>query len=257
MFVAFALALAVASPAQAVRPEVGPVFALDAVDADGDGDVIDAVKRKSVKKRKPVRRTPAPAPAPRPESTPVNVGLGGAAGAAIGGAVGLTGVVTSALVATGVFGEQPPEVVFATSAIGLTIAAATPIMAGLGGGIGVLLADKRAQPKEWSGLLQCATSGCCAGLAAVGGGLLGGGFGVPGAACVQVPGPDRPAEWTAFGAVGGLLGGAAAGAVAGYLVAPDKTDPLAAVTIGGVGGALLGTATVAGFAGGIAAALRP
>lgn len=229
----------------------------DSVGVGDDGDVVDAARRKKKIKRKPVRRAPPRERVVRQEVSPVNVGLAGAAGAAIGAGVGLAGITAATLFATQATGPQPPEVILATAAIAIGIAVATPFMAGLGGGAGVLIADPRSKPDEWGGLLQCAASGYCAGLAAVGGSLLGGGVGCSPQGCLNFPGPDRPAEWTAGASIGGLVAGALGGVVVGYLVAPDKTDPALAMGIGTVGGALLGSATFAGVAGGMAASLRP
>jgi hypothetical protein len=250
----FVLALSMQSSASvdvadAALPEIVPGFASD---SDDDGDVVDAVRRKKPIKRKPVK------PVPRPAKTvsPVNVGLAGAGGAAIGATLGMGGISIAGLFASQIVGPQPPEVILATSLIAIGIAVATPFMAGLGGGAGVLLADSRSRPDEWSGLIGCATTGCCAGVAAIGGGLIGGGGGLAPGNCLQIPSPDRPAEWTAGAAMAGLIGGGLTGVVGGYLLAPDKSDPVVAMGIGAVGGAILGSATLAGFGGGIAASLR-
>lgn len=256
---ALALSFQTASPsldvADAALPELMPVFGASAGIDHDDGDTVDAAARKKkIIKRKPVRRGP-PVAAKKP-ANPVNIGLGGAAGAAIGSTIGVGGVVAAGLFATQIVGPQPPEVVFATGVIAVGIAVATPFMAGLGGGAGVLIADPRSRPDEWSGLIGCATTGCCAGVAAIGGGLLGGGIGAPGN-CLQIPSPDRPAEWTAGASIAGLIGGGLAGVVGGYLLAPDKTDPGIAMGAGGVGGAIAGSALAAGLGGGLAAALRP
>jgi hypothetical protein len=187
----------------------------------------------------------------------LNIGLAGAGGAAIGASVGLAGITTAGLFASQIVGPQPPEVVLATAAIAIGIAVATPFMAGLGGGAGVLLADPRSKPDEWQGLLQCAASGYCAGLGAVAGSLLGCNLGfAPGGDCLKLPGPERPAEWTAGASIAGLIGGGLAGVVVGYLAAPDKTDPGIAMGVGTVAGALVGSASVGGVAAGIAASLR-
>ncbi len=255
-------ALFVLALASQTHAELAPVFHPQAdvsfdVDHDG-GEVDDAGVRKKKIKRKPVRRTPPPVAArPRKEASPVSVGLAGAAGAAIGAAVGLGGITAAGLYTTQVIGPQPPEVILATAVIAIGIAVATPFMAGLGGGAGVLLADPRSKPDEWSGLLQCAASGYCAGVGAVAGSLFG--CGVPGTNgnCLQFPGPDRPAEWTAGASIAGLVGGSLVGIVGGYLLAPDKLDPYIPMAIGTLGGALLGSATVGGLAAGVATGLRP
>ncbi len=236
------------------RPELGPGITLQASD---DVDVIDAASR-NPRRRPPIRRPPPPQERKSVgDASPLNIGLAGAGGAAIGAAVGLAGITTAGLFASQTVGPQPPEVVLATAAIAIGIAVATPFMAGLGGGAGVLLADPRARPEEWQGLLQCAASGYCAGLSAVAGSLLGCNLGfAPGGDCLNVPGPDRPAEWTAGASIGGLVAGGLAGLVVGYLAAPDKTDPAAAMSVGTLAGALVGSATLGGVAGGIAASLR-
>jgi hypothetical protein len=187
----------------------------------------------------------------------VRVGLYGAAGAAIGTAVGLAGIGAAGAFATQLTGPQPPEVVLATAAMAIGIGVAMPFMAGLGGGAGVLLADPRSRADEWQGLLQCAANGYCAGLAVVGGSLLGGGMGCSPQGCMQLPGPDRPAEWTAGAAIAGLVGGGLAGVVGGYTLAPDRTDATIPIGVGAFGGALLGSALAAGLAGGVATMTRP
>ncbi|HEY1100644.1 MAG TPA: hypothetical protein VGF99_17015 [Myxococcota bacterium] len=225
----------------------------DGVDPD-DGTVFSATRRPS--RRKPVRRTPS---APRrpavQERNPVIIGLAGAGGAAIGSAVGLTGIGIAAAFATQLTGTQPVEVVIATAAVAIGIAVATPFMAGLGGGAGVLLADDKAQKDEWVGLMQCAASGYCVGLGSVLGSVLGVNCAPMG--CTNMPGPDRPAEWTAAASIGGLVAGGLLGVIGGYTLAPDKNDPRVPLMVGGIGGALVGAATFAGVAGGIASAIRP
>jgi hypothetical protein len=244
------LPLAPASTTAAASAPV-PAFRLPVADDVGASSV-------RVSRRRPVRRPPPPARAPqRREVSPLNVGLAGAAGAAIGTTVGLAGIATAGAFASQLAGPQPPEVVLATSAIALGIAVATPFMAGLGGGAGVLLADPRSRPEEWQGLLQCAASGYCAGLAAVGGALLGGGVGCAPQSCLQLPGPDRPAEWTAGAAMVGLVGGSLVGLVAGYALAADQTNATVEMGAGALGGALLGSAAAAGVAGGLATFTRP
>jgi len=187
----------------------------------------------------------------------VKVGLYGAAGGAIGTAVGLAGIGAAGAFATQLAGPQPPEVVLAITALAVGVAIAMPFLSGLGAGAGVLLADPRSKPEEWQGLLQCAASGYCAGLAAVGGSLLGGGMACAPQGCVQMPGPDRPAEWTAAAAIAGLVGGGLVGVVGGYTLAPDRTNPTVAIGVGAFGGALLGSALGAGLGGGVATMTRP
>ena len=238
---------------QSARPELPPTFAVSA----DEGDVVDAARRSPARRRPPVRRPPPPPQRVQGDVSPLNVGLAGAGGAAIGAGVGLAGITTAGLFASQILGPQPPEVILATAAIAIGIAVATPFMAGLGGGAGVLLSDPRSRPDEWQGLLQCAASGYCAGLAAVAGSLLGCNLGFnPGGDCLKLPGPDRPAEWTAGASIAGLVAGGLAGVVVGYLVAPDKTDPGIAIGVGTVTGALLGSAALGGVAGGLAASLR-
>jgi hypothetical protein len=259
------LAAAPATPAAAsldllpaARPPV-PAGLIDPV-----GDLVDDAPQAQVR-RKPVRRTPVRRPPvadkrPAPGSskpTPLNVGLAGAGGAAIGTTVGLIGIGVAGAFATQLAGEQPPEVVIATGALALGIAVATPFMAGLGGGAGVLLADSRSRPEEWQGLLQCAASGYCAGLAAVAGPILGGGLACSPQGCLNLPGPDRPAEWTAGAAIAGLVAGGLVGVVGGYTLAPDRNDPTIAIGVGAFSGALLGSSLAAGLAGGVATMTRP
>jgi hypothetical protein len=209
-------------------------------------------------RRRPVRRAPPPERTVKSEEvSAVKVGLYGAAGAAIGTATGLAGIGAAGAFATQLTGPQPPEVVLATTALAVGIAVAMPFMAGLGGGAGVLLADPRSRPEEWQGLLQCAASGYCAGLAAVGGSLLGGGLACAPQGCMQMPGPDRPAEWTAAAAIAGLVAGGLVGVVGGYTIAPDRSNATAAIGVGAFGGALLGSALGAGLGGGVATMTRP
>ncbi len=236
------------------RPEIAPAATLNF----DDGDVVDAGLRSPQRRRPPVRRQPpVRRPTPQGDVSPLNVGLAGAGGAAIGAGIALAGITTAGLFGAQMLGPQPPEVIFTTIAVAVGIAIATPFMAGLGGGAGVLLADSRSRPDEWQGLLQCASSGYCAGISTVAGSLLGCNLGGPsGGDCLKFPGPDRPAEWTAAASIGGLFAGAAAGVVLGYFAAPDKTDPAFAMSIGALGGALLGSSASGGVAGGIAASLR-
>jgi hypothetical protein len=230
-----------------------PTFSLPAADEGGDG--FDA---RTQSRRRPVRRPPPPERrSVEKDASPLKVGLYGAAGAAIGTAVGLAGIGAAGAFATQLTGPQPPEVVLATGALAVGIAVAMPFMSGLGGGAGVLLADPRSRPDEWQGLLQCAASGYCAGLAAVGGSLLGGGLACAPQGCLQMPGPDRPAEWTAAASIAGLVGGGLVGVVGGYTLAPDRSDAAVPIGVGAFGGALLGSALGAGLGGAVATMTRP
>jgi MFS family permease len=222
-----------------------------------DGALLLAARR-SPNRRSPVRRTPVGPDrrAANAAPSPLNVGLAGAAGAAIGASVGAIGIGVAGAFATQLAGPQPPEVVIATGILAVGIAVATPFMAGLGGGAGVLLADSRSRPDEWQGLLQCASSGYCAGLAAVAGPILGGGVACAPQSCLNLPGPDRPAEWTAGAAIAGLVAGGLVGVVGGYTLAPDKADPALAIGVGAFSGAILGSAVAGGLAGGVATMTR-
>ncbi len=225
-----------------------------------DDGALFAASRRPPNRRTPVRRRPAtPVPdrrAAQGAPSPLNVGLAGAAGAAIGASVGAIGIGVAGAFATQLAGPQPPEVVIATGILAVGIAVATPFMAGLGGGAGVLLADSRSRPDEWQGLLQCAASGYCAGLAAVAGPIMGGGVACAPQSCLNLPGPDRPAEWTAGASIAGLLAGGLVGVVGGYTLAPDKADPALAIGIGAFSGAILGSAVAGGLAGGVATMTR-
>ncbi len=266
MVLAFVLALgalaaapvAVGAPAESVVQtlDIGAlVDAPDGIDPD-DGSVFAA--RRAPARRAPVRRKPStPRKAVAQPRSPLMIGLAGAGGAAIGSAVGIAGIAVAGVFATGIAGEQPIEVVIATAAVAIGIAVATPFMAGLGGGAGVLLADERTQPAEWSGLLQCAASGYCAGLGSVFSSVLGGGMGCQPTGCTNLPGPDRPAEWTAAASIGGLVAGGLLGVVGGYIVASDKSAPVVPMGVGALGGALVGASLFGGVAGGIASAIRP
>jgi hypothetical protein len=267
-------ALVPAAPAHAAAPSPWQALPLpDAVAPLGNGDDVSFSAQRQPVRREPVRTptrqpspSPKPAPAPDPRTpasrgaapSPWTAGLAAAGGAAIGTTVGLGIVGVMAGYATQTFGPQPPEVVIATAIIGISLAVATPFLTGLGAGIAVLLVDGRSKPDEWMGLLTCAASGYCAGLAAVAGTFLGGiACFPPSRGCTQPPSPDRPAEWTAIGAMGGLVGGGLIGVIAGYALAPDQRDPYTAIGIGAVGGAFLGSALVGGITGGVATALRP
>ena len=248
-----------AAPVEAAAVDTLDIAALvdapDGIDPD-DGTLFAA--RRAPSRRTPVRRKPStPRKAPTQERSPLIIGLAGAGGAAIGSAVGLAGIAVAGAFATGLTGEQPVEVVIATAAIAIGIAVATPFLAGLGGGAGVLLADSRSQPEEWTGLLQCAASGYCAGLGSVFSSVIPGIGGCSPTGCTNLPGPDRPAEWTAAASIGGLVGGGLLGVVGGYIAASDKSDPVIPMGVGAIGGALVGASLLGGVAGGIAAAIRP
>jgi hypothetical protein len=163
-------------------------------------------------------------------------------------------VATSGAFAIGTFGEQPTEVVVVTAGVAIGIAVATPFLAGLGGGLGVLLADPRTTATDWAGLAGCASTGVCTGCSAIFGAATGGGFSPSG--CTSIPGPDKPAEWTAAAAAAGVIVGGGLGAAAGFVLAPDRTQLIAPMAIGAFAGGLLSTAAFAGFAGGIAATIR-
>jgi hypothetical protein len=208
--------------------------------------------------RRPVRRPPPSERRVRTsDASPLKVGLYGAGGAAIGTAVGLTGLGFAGAFATQAAGPQPPEVVLATTALGIGVLVTLPFLTGFGGGAGVLLADTRSEPDEWQGLLQCTTGGYCAGLASVGAPLLGGMACAPQGQSPGLPSPDRPAEWTAGAAIVGLVGGGVVGAVSGYTLASDRSQPAVPLGIGAFTGALLGSALVAGVGGGVATMTRP
>ena len=256
MFVAVFVALLPSIAADLAPPTLAPSlpsFSLPAAD-----EVAETFDARVPARRRPVRRPPPPDRRKvERDASPVKVGLYGAAGAAIGTAVGLAGIGAAGAFATQVAGPQPPEVVLATAAIAVGVGVAMPFLSGLGAGAGVLLADPRSRPEEWQGLLQCAASGYCAGLAAVGGSLLGGGLACAPQSCLQMPGPDRPAEWTAAAAIAGLVGGGLVGVVGGYTLAPDRADAAVPMGVGAFGGALLGSALAAGIGGGVATMTRP
>ena len=259
------LAVLAAAPAEGHVASTQDVAILDIgalVDApdgiDPDDGTVFAASRRAPTRRTPVRRKPSTPRKPAAQQrSPALIGLAAAGGAAVGSAVGLTGIAVAGAFASGLAGEQPVEVVIATAAIGIGIAIATPFLAGLGGGAGVLLADSRAQPEEWPGLLQCAASGYCAGLGAVFSSVLPAIGGCSPTGCTNLPGPDRPAEWTAAASIGGLVGGALLGVVGGYIAASDKSDPLLPMGVGALGGSFVGAAISGGLAGGVAAAMRP
>jgi hypothetical protein len=246
----------VATDAGGIDDAIGLHAGSTAIAAGDDDTWVQARRRPG--RRPPIRRTPRAERRPATGGAPsaLTVGLAGAGGAAIGTLVGMAGIGVAGAFATQLAGPQPPEVVIATSAVALGVAVATPFLAGLGGGAGVLLADPRSQPEEWQGLLQCAASGYCAGLAAVVAPVLGGGMGCSPQGCLQLPGPDRPAEWTAGAAIAGLVAGGLVGVVGGYTLAPDRSDATLAMGIGAFSGALLGSSLGAGVAGGVATMTR-
>jgi hypothetical protein len=252
------VAVAEAAPVVAVAGALPalPSWSLPSAD-EGTG----GLEARTPARRRPVRRPPPPADRRQRggggEASPVKVGLYGAGGAAIGAAVGLAGVGVAGAFATQLAGPQPPEIVLATAALAVGIGVAMPFLTGFGAGAGVLIADPRSRSDEWQGLLQCASSGYCAGVAAIGGSLLGGGMGCTPQNCMQPPSPDRPAEWTAAAAIAGLVGGGLVGVVGGYTLASDRSDALVPMSVGGFGGALLGSALAAGIGGGIATMTRP
>ncbi|HEY4221192.1 MAG TPA: hypothetical protein VGO62_07610, partial [Myxococcota bacterium] len=203
----------------------------------------------------PAKRVPKKTPAPDPrraaalKANPLYAGL--AAGGAAGGTAlvgsGLTAV--SALALLGTFGAPSLPVTVTAAVIGIALLVATPIAAGIAGGAALLAMDPRTKPADWSGLIGCATSGCCSGLDMVGGtvgsGLLGGICGsapaVPGAgATPSIPGPDQPAEWTAAPSFAGLLGGGVVGGLLGWSVAGNPSDPWVPITVGAIAGGTLG-----------------
>lgn len=185
-------------------------------------------------------------------ASPVNIGLAAAGGAALGTAIGIAGVGTSGAFAIGTFGEQPTEVVVVTAGVAIGIAVATPFLAGLGGGLGVLLADPRTTATDWGGLASCASTGVCTGCSAIFGAATGGGISTSGCANMA---PDKPAEWTAAAAAAGVIVGGGLGAAAGFVLAPDRSQLIAPMAIGAFAGGLLSTAAFAGLAGGVSATM--
>ena len=104
-------------------------------------------------------------------------------------------------------------------------------------------------------------SGYCMGLNLIGGTLLGGicngapappgGSGIPG-----IPGPDKPAEWTAGAAIAGLAGGVVVGGLIGWAVAPNPDDPLLPITTGAATTGVVGSAVAAGLGAALATSIR-
>lgn len=243
-----ALLVAVAA-ATAPAPVAGPLDVTALVDDVGEEDDVVLAARRSP--RRSTRRTPT---RPKAVSTasPVNIGLAAAGGAALGTAIGIAGVGTSGAFAIGTFGEQPTEVVVVTAGVAIGIAVATPFLAGLGGGLGVLLADPRTTATDWGGLASCASTGVCTGCSAIFGAATGGGISTSGCANMA---PDKPAEWTAAAAAAGVVIGGGLGAAAGFVLAPDRSQLIAPMAIGAFAGGLLSTATFAGLAGGLSATM--
>ena len=210
------------------------------------------------------RRTPRPDPRRGPVGQKVNpayAGLAAAGGAGGGALIGATAVGISTLVLLGTFGAPTLPVTVTAAVIAIGIGLATPFLAGLGGGGALLLMDPRTKPGEWSGLMGCATSGCCAGADVVGGTVFGSLCGtsapsLPGSGLPGIPGPDKPAEWTAGAAIAGLVGGTVIGGLLGWSVASTPSAPFVPITIGALTGAVLGSAVAAGVGGGIAEGIR-
>lgn len=226
-----------------------------------DADV--AINRKKPPPKKK-RRTPPPdrrrAP-PAPKADPAKVAGAAALGAAGGALVGAATVTTAAIIGLGVFAPPSVPVMIAAAVIGIGVGVATPFMAALGGGAAVLLTDPRSKPEEWSSLLQCAAAGYCMGLSLIGGTVLGAaGCGLPicgmGQTPDKIPGPDKPAEWTAGSAIAGLVGGSIVGGLLGWAVAPDPADPFIPIAIGAGAGGVLGAGAIAGAGAAVATAIR-
>jgi hypothetical protein len=212
---------------------------------------------------------PAPTRAPEPDrpsrplfveetGNPAAIGLAAAGGAAAGSLLGVVVAGAAGFYALGLAGSQPPAVTIATAIVALGLAAATPFLSALAAGAMVILLDPRSSNEEWSGLLKCAAAGYCIGLGCIAGLFLpvgmfcSTGFGPGG-----MPGPDRPAEWTAGSAIAGMFGGAAVGVVVGWAVAPNPTNPTLPIAGGALGGAVIGSSVAAGVGAAIATALRP
>lgn len=217
------------------------------------------------RKKRPTR--PAPDPrnrrGPRSKANPGAIGLGAAGGAAGGALIGALTVGLSGLILAGVFAPPTLPVVITAAVVAIGVGLATPFLAALGGGGAVLLMDPRSKPDEWSGLLQCAASGYCAGLTLIGGTLLAGTpcgalpcAAPPTPGVDDIPGPDQPAQWTAGAAIAGLVGGSLLGALVGWAVAPTPDDPLVPIAAGALGGAVLGSSVSAGVGAAVATAIR-
>jgi hypothetical protein len=251
MLAALLVAVAAATAPVPVVPVAGPLDVTTLVDDIGEDD--DAVLAARRSPRRSTRRPSTTRPKAVRTASPLNIGLAGAGGAAIGAAVGIAGVATSGAFAIGTFGEQPTEVVVVTAAVAIGIAVATPFLAGLGGGLGVLLADPRTTATDWGGLASCASTGVCTGCSTIFGAVTGGGISTSG--CGNLA-PDKPAEWTAAAAAAGIIVGGGLGAAAGFVLAPDRSQLLAPIGIGAFAGGLVSTAVFAGLAGGLGATMR-
>lgn len=249
-----------AAPAAATASTHGPVPHASVRAADGEDVAITRKKPPPKKKRRtppPDRRKAPPAPKVDPAAVAGAAALGAAGGAFIGAAT----VTTAAVIGLGVFAPPTVPVMIAAAVIGIGVGVATPFMAALGGGAAVLLTDPRSKPEEWSSLLQCAAAGYCMGLSLIGGTLLGAtGCGLPvcgmGTAPDKIPGPDKPAEWTAGSAIAGLVGGAVVGGLLGWAVAPDPNDPFIPIAAGAGVGGVLGAGSLAAAGAAVATAIR-
>lgn len=246
------LVLSAASPARAGAPLAGADAAASAVAARTDRD--DDERDRSRKK------PPTPDSRKRTiiveSANPAAVGLGAAGGAFAGAGLGVVATSAAAFFALGLAGPQEPPVLISTAILALGLAAATPFLAAMGGGAAVILLDPRSSKDEWSGLLQCAAAGYCLGLSLVAGTVCGTGlFCAPGMS--NIPGPDRPAEWTGGAAIAGLFAGGLTGALLGWMVAPNPQAPIVPIAAGAFGGAMIGSSVSAGVGAAIATALRP
>lgn len=261
---AAALAVERGVPATGDRAEKAEAGRLAANRDDGTAAAQKKAARPPPRKKRP--RSPAPDPRKRPARTRANpgtIGLGAAGGAAGGALIGALTVGLSGLILAGVFAPPTLPVVITATVVAVGVGLATPFLAAVGGGGAVLLMDPRSKPDEWSGLLQCAASGYCAGLTLVGGTLLGDTpcASLPCAApptpgVDDIPGPDQPAQWTAGAAIAGLVGGSLLGALIGWSVAPTPDDPLVPIAGGALGGAVLGASVSAGVGAAVATAVR-
>lgn len=274
-----ALAIVVWMPL-AAAPALAYAGADSAVSNSGWVDAVDGASaqldrrasRPPPRKKRPAR--PAPDPRRRRAPRQANPGLAGlaAAGGAAGGAlVGGGTVALAGLVLTGAFAPPTLPIVVTASIVAVGAGLATPFLAGLGGGGALLLADPRSTAADWSGLVQCAGTGVCAGLGVLTGPLCGlacgalpciGGMCGPCGGCGlapdlgDIPGPDEPAKWTAGGAIAGLVGGGVLGALIGWSVASSPDDPLVPIAAGALIGGVVGSGAAAGTGAAIATSLR-